>query len=289
MAFRGSLRAAAPYCRSVVRRNGNSHARPAPRPISPEDPLSVHPLRPDRGLLMSFPLDALLDHLKEQADIFGALLEQETGQTATLLTDEISRPERTPDVRDYAACLWIVAESVTLGLALPAEFVPIEWDGLTHAPADLADRLAAVLIPETMRYKDPRLAGINDLIIATVGDTTAVELPVEEIESPPVLFVGLHNPSAVDRVGDGRLLNLPVDVVVTLAEKRIDVGQLLAISPGSMIAFDKPCEELLDLYVNNHLHARGEAVKIGEKFGLKISRIGVEEQRVSPVLPPSRG
>ena len=34
-----------------------------------------------------------------------------------------------------------------------------------------------------------------------------------------------------------------------------------------MLAFDKSCEDLLGLYVNNQVYARGEAVKIGEKFG----------------------
>ena len=71
-----------------------------------------------------------------------------------------------------------------------------------------------------------------------------------------------------------RLLHLPVPVVVKLAEKRIQLGQLLAIGPGAIVSFDKSCEDLLDLCVNNQLYARGEAVKIGEKFGLKISQIG---------------
>ncbi len=81
-----------------------------------------------------------------------------------------------------------------------------------------------------------------------------------------------------------RLLKLPVTVVVYLAEKKIEVEQLLMISPGALITFNKPCEDLLDLYVNNHRYCRGEAVKIGEKFGIKISEVGVVDVRESPIL-----
>lgn len=81
-----------------------------------------------------------------------------------------------------------------------------------------------------------------------------------------------------------RLLKLPVKVVVYLAQKKIEVEQLLAISPGALITFNKPCEDLLDLYVNNHRYCRGEAVKIGEKFGIKISEVGVVDVRESPIL-----
>jgi flagellar motor switch protein FliN/FliY len=76
-----------------------------------------------------------------------------------------------------------------------------------------------------------------------------------------------------------RLLNVPVQVVVRLAEKKVELDQLLSLGPGSLITFDKNCEDLLDLYVNNRLYGRGEAVKIGEHFGLKIDEVGSVKHR----------
>lgn len=81
-----------------------------------------------------------------------------------------------------------------------------------------------------------------------------------------------------------RVLKVPVQVVVHLADKKIEMGQLLSIAPGSLIAFDKNCEDLLDLYINNRLYCRGEAVKIGENFGLKVNELGVVRRRVERVL-----
>jgi flagellar motor switch protein FliN len=92
--------------------------------------------------------------------------------------------------------------------------------------------------------------------------------------------------AGADRVR--RLLKLPVGVIVKLAEKRIPLGQFLALCPGSILTFEKSCEDLLDLHVNNSLYARGEAVKIGEKFGLKVNEVGSVKHRISAILLPHR-
>lgn len=96
---------------------------------------------------------------------------------------------------------------------------------------------------------------------------------------------GMAAAAAGQRRGDHRrLLKLPVTVSVRLAERKIEMGQLLAITPGALITFNKSCEDLLDLYVNNHPYCRGEAVKIGEKFGLKVNQVGFTEERPVRVL-----
>lgn len=83
---------------------------------------------------------------------------------------------------------------------------------------------------------------------------------------------------------DRKMYKLPVTVSVRLAEKKIELGQLASISPGGLVTFNKSCESLLDLYVNNHLYCQGEAIKIGEKFGLKVTHVGVTPQQRKRVL-----
>jgi flagellar motor switch protein FliN/FliY len=80
------------------------------------------------------------------------------------------------------------------------------------------------------------------------------------------------------------LLNIPVKVMVCLAEKRMEMETLLTLTPGSLITFTKSCEDLLELYVNNHLYCRGEAIKIDEKFGLKINEVDVTEEQKNSIL-----
>lgn len=89
-------------------------------------------------------------------------------------------------------------------------------------------------------------------------------------------------PAKADRLA--RLKKLPVTVSVRLSEKRMSVSQLLAITPGALLTFSKSCDDLLDMYVNNAFYGRGEAVKIGESFGLKVNEIGLKPERQSKVL-----
>ncbi len=79
------------------------------------------------------------------------------------------------------------------------------------------------------------------------------------------------------------LLKIKVPVVVTLAEKRQALARVVELSPGSIIQFDKSCEELLELNVGGRQVAMGEAVKVGDKFGLRIKSVLLPEERFGPI------
>ena len=73
-----------------------------------------------------------------------------------------------------------------------------------------------------------------------------------------------------------RLASIRVPVAVRLAEKRVPLAAIRALVPGSLITFEKGCEEPLELYVSDAArrpHAVGEAVKVGERFGLKVTAV----------------
>jgi len=79
------------------------------------------------------------------------------------------------------------------------------------------------------------------------------------------------------------LLRIKVPVTVTLARKRQQLSRIMELGPGSILQFDKSCEEMLDLDVGGHRVAVGEAVKVGDKFGLRVSSIVMPEERFIPV------
>ena len=79
------------------------------------------------------------------------------------------------------------------------------------------------------------------------------------------------------------LLKISVPVSVTLARKKQRASQILELGPGAIIQFDRSCEEALDLEVGGHRIAMGEAVKVGDKFGLRITEIVQTEERFAPV------
>jgi flagellar motor switch/type III secretory pathway protein FliN len=81
------------------------------------------------------------------------------------------------------------------------------------------------------------------------------------------------------------LLKIRVPLSVTLAEKKQPLGQILEIGPGSILQFEKSCEDMLDLNVSNLAIARGEAVKVGDKFGLRVTSLILPSERFKTVQP----
>jgi flagellar motor switch protein FliN/FliY len=75
------------------------------------------------------------------------------------------------------------------------------------------------------------------------------------------------------------LLRIPVPVTVILAESRQPLRAILNIGPGSIINFNKSCEDTLTLEVAGHPFAVGETVKVGDKFGLWITSIILPDER----------
>jgi flagellar motor switch protein FliN len=75
-----------------------------------------------------------------------------------------------------------------------------------------------------------------------------------------------------------RILRLQVPVIVKLAERKLNLAEVMRLGPGAIIEFEKSSEEPLELMVNNKTIAIGETVKVGENFGLKISQIGDVKQ-----------
>ena len=109
--------------------------------------------------------------------------------------------------------------------------------------------------------------------------------------SPSVVAGGAGEGKAGPRTGrrlppyTRSLLRIRVPVRVTLAEKRQPLGRIIELSPGAILQFDKSCEEMLDLFVGDRPIACGEAVKVGDKFGLRITSITPPQERFHAVRP----
>ena len=86
----------------------------------------------------------------------------------------------------------------------------------------------------------------------------------------------IASPAPAPRALPPRLAGIPVPVTVRLAAKRVPLSTVRTLVPGSLVTFEKGCEDPLELFVSDAArrpHAVGEAVKIGEHFGLKIAAV----------------
>lgn len=79
------------------------------------------------------------------------------------------------------------------------------------------------------------------------------------------------------------LLKVEVPVSVKLAAKKQTVEEILQLGAGSIIQFNKGCDEMLEMEAGDHRIAEGEAVKVGDKFGLRITSIVLPDERFETV------
>lgn len=223
-----------------------------------------------------------------------ALIQVELQTLAVLIPSTLPLPEwyRSPDA-SQAAQLESLAKEWSQQL-IPATMVAENFQ--TSPVEDLATAVtgmkpapwAATLMLQVSDAADSAETTTSPLLVVWPLEISTVEpassSPSEEARPampapPPVAQRPLPvcDPLA-------RLRHLPIEVSVRLAEKKIPMSQLLGIMPGMLITFNKSCDDLLDLYVSNARYCRGEAVKIGENFGLKINQVGVPDESERKVI-----
>lgn len=77
------------------------------------------------------------------------------------------------------------------------------------------------------------------------------------------------------------LYDVPLEISVEVGRSRILLKDLLNMSEGFVIELDKMAGEPLDLYVNSRLIARGEAVMVGDKFGIRLTDVVSPSDRIA--------
>ena len=76
------------------------------------------------------------------------------------------------------------------------------------------------------------------------------------------------------------ILDVPLGVSVELGRVKMPVRQLLALTAGSVIELAKLAGEPLDVLINGRAVARGEAVMVNDKFGVRLTEIVSQSERV---------
>ncbi len=76
------------------------------------------------------------------------------------------------------------------------------------------------------------------------------------------------------------ILDIPLKVTVELGRTKMPVSELLNLTQGSVIELSKLAGEPMEVLVNDKLIARGEAVVVNEKFGVRLTDIISPAERV---------
>ena len=77
------------------------------------------------------------------------------------------------------------------------------------------------------------------------------------------------------------LLDIPLQVTVELGRTKHSVREILQLTSGSIIELNRLAGEPVDILVNNRLIAKGEVVVIDENFGVRITDIISQTERIN--------
>jgi flagellar motor switch protein FliN/FliY len=77
------------------------------------------------------------------------------------------------------------------------------------------------------------------------------------------------------------ILKLKVPLLVMVGECQMSMEDVLSLGPGAIMELERPADSDLNLMVNNKSIGTGAAVKVGENFGIKITGIDSEEDRIN--------
>lgn len=82
-------------------------------------------------------------------------------------------------------------------------------------------------------------------------------------------------PSNIDLIMD-----VPLEISVVLGRTKLNIKEILNLGTGSLIELDKLAEEPVEILVNGKMVAFGEVVVIDENFGVRITSIVSNEEKI---------
>jgi flagellar motor switch protein FliN/FliY len=76
------------------------------------------------------------------------------------------------------------------------------------------------------------------------------------------------------------ILDIPVTISMEVGRSEISIRNLLQLNQGSVVELDRVAGEPLDVLVNGTLIAHGEVVVINDKFGIRLTDVISQVERI---------
>lgn len=122
-------------------------------------------------------------------------------------------------------------------------------------------------------------------------ESAAKKDPITEEESSGEESVGIESQIKPEQLNDNAkasnsernlnlIMDIPLRVTVELGRTKMMVNELLNLGQGSVVELSKLAGEPMEVFVNDKLVARGEAVVVNEKFGVRLTDVISPQERV---------
>jgi flagellar motor switch protein FliN/FliY len=69
------------------------------------------------------------------------------------------------------------------------------------------------------------------------------------------------------------ILDIPIELTVEVGRRKMTMGELIELLPGTVVELDRPAGGQLDILANGKIIAKGEAVVVGDRYGVRILEV----------------
>jgi len=76
------------------------------------------------------------------------------------------------------------------------------------------------------------------------------------------------------------IMDIPVTISMEVGRSKISIRNLLQLNQGSVVELDRIAGESLDVMVNGTLIAHGEVVVVNDKFGIRLTDVISQTERI---------
>ena len=74
------------------------------------------------------------------------------------------------------------------------------------------------------------------------------------------------------------LKEVEVEITLEIGRRRLRIADVLKLTTGQTLELTKAAGEPLDIFVNGRLLGRGEAIVMGDRYGVRITEIVAPDQ-----------
>ena len=115
-----------------------------------------------------------------------------------------------------------------------------------------------------------------DAWAAALGEQADSEVKPAKLEE----FDASEPISAEERRKLDAILDIPVTITMEVGRSQISIRNLLQLNQGSLVELDRVAGEPLDVLVNGTLIAHGEVVVVNDKFGIRLTDVISQTERI---------
>ncbi|HVY91217.1 MAG TPA: flagellar motor switch protein FliN [Bryobacteraceae bacterium] len=167
------------------------------------------------------------------------------------------------------------------------------WTSTDATPVTVGISAAdAATLQKLRKSAEGGAPGFADILTRSLGRGESVEEPPSDAtyrEMYRVEFAGGESVSLVVAIAEtpqqdtsnlDMLMDIELPIMLRFGTTRMALRDIAGLSSGSIIEFDRGVDEPVEVMLNDHVVARGEAVMVKGAYGVRISEIASRRERL---------